>query len=363
MIYTFIDGIKRALGRPEALRPAQLSKILEATMPTDYNSVFAGRVCWRVGNVVLFDPYRAISAPVDAPVVNKLSTEGGAVSESPGAAEDSGDELSEGDDWEDVKWDETIATSAAPLLRDDVEFNVTTGEVFWNRSTLPELIKAVATEFADTDFRVIIALPEKRETVFSSVGHYTTLVIDRHGKGINAVVLDSQAMSGLKGVALSILRHKHINPDHGVREMIKDIFGEDVSYSRQRYNHQAEVLDTSCGYFTAKMMQEVFKQSIKEDELEKPVTGMLNSGEISASIADRWGVALTTLDVFLTESDITTMRAIAQSEIAQMADTGGVESDAASAEAIMRDGASASPPPAERETLSEGDQKLPKTPD
>ena len=352
-----VGGIIRALGRPKALRPSQLSEILESTMPAHFKEEFAGRVCWRAGNVLLFDPYQGMSAPAGTPVANEVTAEGGGVAEPSSAAEDDGYGLLDDEDYAEVR-----AASVAVQFRDDVEFNVTTGEVLWRQSMLPELFKAIAREFSSSDFRAIIALPEKRDNAFSSVGHYTTLVIDRSGGRTNAVVLDSQAMSGVKNFAFkTLLRHNYSNPDDGVHEKIKEIFGQDVGYSRQRYNHQAEVLDTSCGYFTAKMMKTVFEQSTQEGGLAVPLVD--DGGEISELTVARWGVALTTLDVFLTEADITRMRAIVQDSVAQIVNIGEVENPPDPAEAVMRDGASVSPPPAEREALPEGGRNPSKTPD
>ena len=307
--------LKKMLGRPEAIKPSELSRILEDLMQGSVSSSFAGRLCWRQGNVLLIDPYKAtlpeqdLEAEIEAP-------ETGSVDYSETAARF--------EDWDLTNSDEIPGILAQPP-RDDVEFDVATGKVEWGMSTLPWLIKSIAQEFPDEPFRAIMALPEKRQGTLFTVGHYTTLVIDRHRDGrISATVLDSQAMSGLKSFSLvSLMRHQHLNPDRAIHEMLQFHFKTEVEYERVKYNHQAEVLDTSCGYFTAKMVKEVYSQSIMLGGLEQPVTDMFAGGRIAARIAERWGIALISLVDFLSPDEVSRMQKIIarDDEVAQGAPT------------------------------------------
>lgn len=297
MIDATISTLKRILGRPEALTSAQLSKILDVSMSSELKAAFSNRVCWQKNNVLLIDPYHNIPSPSATPTIVDASKD----------REMMGSDVPSEDEWGLV--DSDTPSDPEPPSRDDIAFDVSTGEIDWRQSSLGDLVQTIAQEFSDEPFRVIIALPEMRKSALSSVGHYTTMVIDNSNDQINVTVLDSQHLSTLKHFSFTyVFGHQHLNPDEAIQRKIEACFGKPVTYSRQRYNHQAEVLDTSCGYFTAKMMQTLFEVSIQEGGLDHSINELLQGDQIHAvSIADRWGFALTSLDNFLTERDILQM--------------------------------------------------------
>ncbi|MEC7030216.1 MAG: hypothetical protein VXW87_00905 [Pseudomonadota bacterium] len=300
MIDSTISALKQLLGRPEALTSSQLSKILDISMSSEFKTTFSNRVCWEKNNVLLIDPYHNI------PSTQERSATHAVTDASKDLDTTDSDTLSE-DEWGVV--DSDIPSDPEPPSRDDIAFDVSTGEIDWGQSSLGDLIQKIAIEFSGEPFRAIIALPEMRKSALSSVGHYTTMVIDNSNDQINVTVLDSQHLSTLKHFSFTyIFGHQYLNPDAAIQRKIAACFKKPVTFSRQRYNHQAEVLDTSCGYFTAKMMLTLFEASTQKGGLDHSINELLHSDQTHAvSIADRWGVALTSLDSFLTESDILQM--------------------------------------------------------
>lgn len=300
-----IEGFGRITGRPAAISFLDVGRILHKTLGADkpqYHQI-KDRNVWENGQVLLLDP-GLMAAEQQAP--EKLPDFSGTEA----LGEDS--EFDMEDDFSSV-----MDMNVPVYARDDVEFNSVSGEVRWQSSTLSSAFIEVIKPHLEAggDKRAIIALGEKKSDSILTVGHFTVLVIDKVNNKYSATIVDSLVPSSVKNLVLKkVMGHSFLNANDAIQRKLEEVLDAAVDFRRLHYKHQAAVLDNSCGFFTAKLMENIYHNS---QERIRPIQEIMQA---EVSIVDRIEV-LTTRSSFLKSTDLTQMQGYIQKPVQTVDET------------------------------------------